>query len=695
VVLLLGEHGASGDGRYSDGDNAHRGPEVENVQGPAVKTANSPARSRGAGPHRVAIRYKLTAAMALPLVIFIVVLGFEVRKIDRQTDEVRRQTALATAADGPSGLLTSLQDERSWAAVELIGQGGQVTVAVEGYDETRRRTDEALAGFQELLENSGEETREAYAPALEALAGLETLRQRIDANDAERSILNAAFGDEMFASYGQMIEPFFEGTTQIALAIDQPELRQGANLVDLSSRQIETTANISRSTIITSLLTEGGINEQQEITELANLMARFRRYTDAIEADTTGLYADTGSEAMFVDFTEGLNQRAAEAMRGEFNLEAFLATVTVPNEDSYNGHRQRVAETLRAEAKALHDDAVWRERLYIALIALTVLVALVITFAVSRSITRPLQSLTYQAVDMANHRLARAISRVLRTPLGEDVTVPQMEAIEVETGDEVADVAEVLNTVQDSALELAVGQAVMRRNLADSFVNLGRRNQNLLSRQLDFITGLEHNEADPDTLGHLFQLDHLATRMRRNAESLLVLAGNESPRKWTAPVRITDIIRAAVSEVEDYQRVIVRIVEPITIAGTAAADLAHLMAELIENSLLFSPSDETVEIRGLTQPAGYTLAIIDTGLGMSSDEIARANRRLAGAESFTVAPSKYLGHYVAGNLAVRHNIYVRLQHSPGAGVTATVHLPEAIAADGADEVPMLPAGMPR
>ena len=179
---------------------------------------------------------------------------------------------------------------------------------------------------------------------------------------------------------------------------------------------------------------------------------------------------------------------------------------------------------------------------------------------------------------------------------------PTVDPVVVNTRDEVADVADALNTVQDTALDLAVEQAVLRRNIADTFVNLGRRNQNLLGRQLDFITELETNETDPDTLANLFRLDHLATRMRRNAESLLVLAGIEPPRKWAAPVRLTDVIRAALGEVEDYQRVTVRGVEPATILGSAAADLAHLLAELIENALVFSPPDQTVDIRGRTNP---------------------------------------------------------------------------------------------
>src|SRR4029450_11774453 len=210
-------------------------------------------------------------------------------------------------------------------------------------------------------------------------------------------------------------------------------------------------------------------------------------------------------------------------------------------------------------------------------------------------------------------------------------------------------------------------------NIADSFVNLGRRNQNLLGRQLDFITELETNETDPDTLAHLLRLDPLPTRMRRNAESLLVLAGIEPPRKWAAPVRLTDVIRAALGEVEDYQRVTVRGVEPATIIGSAAADLAHLLAELIENALVFSPPDQTVDIRGRARPDGYTLAIIDSGLGMPPTDGSAPQRRLAGTESFTIAPSKYLGHYVAGNLAARHGIAVHLDNSPGNRITVTTY----------------------
>src|SRR4029079_3847937 len=156
---------------------------------------------------------------------------------------------------------------------------------------------------------------------------------------------------------------------------------------------------------------------------------------------------------------------------------------------------------------------------------------------------------------------------------------------------------------------------------SDSYINLGRRNQNLLSRQLDFITDLERNESAPDTLEGLFRLDHLATRMRRNAESLLVLAGIEPPRQWSAPVKVSDVVRAALGEVEDSQRVVVRTLEPASVTGAVAADIAHVLAELIENGLTFSPPEQSVEVKGRLTTSGYTLAITDNGLGMAPADV--------------------------------------------------------------------------
>ena len=322
-----------------------------------------------------------------------------------------------------------------------------------------------------------------------------------------------------------------------------------------------------------------------------------------------------------------------------------------------------------------------RQRLFMGIAVGGLVLALLVTWLASRSITRPLRSLKRQAEDMADTRLPAAVRQILDTPAGEDVVIPEVAPITVKTKDEVSQVAAALSKVQSSAVDLAVEQAVLRRNISDSYINLGRRNQNLLSRQLDFITDLERNEADPDTLEGLFRLDHLATRMRRNAESLLVLAGIEPPRQWSAPVKMADVVRAALGEVEDYQRVVVRNLEPAAVTGAVAADVAHVLAELIENGLSFSPPEQSVEVKGRLTTAGYTLAITDNGLGMAPDDVERANRRLAGKESFTVAPSRYLGHYVAGHLASRLGVVVELQDSPAGGVTARIDVPMGLLAD--------------
>jgi signal transduction histidine kinase len=326
------------------------------------------------------------------------------------------------------------------------------------------------------------------------------------------------------------------------------------------------------------------------------------------------------------------------------------------------------------------DDSL-RERIFLGVAGVAVLIALALTWLIGRSITRPLRSLRAQAEEMAEQRLPAAVRAILDTPPGEDVVIPPVIPIEVKTRDEVRDVAAALNAVQRRALDLAVEQVVLRRNISDSFVNLGRRNQNLLNRQLELITELESATTEPDELASLFRLDQLATRMRRNAESLLVLAGVEPPRQWSAPIDIADVVRSALGEVEDYQRVSVRHLEPATLIGSVATDIAHVLAELIENGLTFSSPAHEVEVKGRLTPAGYALAVTDNGVGMRADEIARANKRLAGEESFSVAPSRYLGHYVAGHLALRHGIGIELQDDPGGGTLARVLVPMCLVND--------------
>jgi signal transduction histidine kinase len=660
---------------------------------------------------RIPIRMKLAAALAMPLFALAIVTALEVAQSTDEAEQVRSESSLAKASTGHQGLITTLQNERSWASVELVGQQATYVLETEGYEDTRAETDAAIAAFEAELAGEEQAVRDAFQPAVEALSGLESVRADIDAYAGPKTLDNINTANEIYARYSELIQPLLSANALVVSAIDNPELRQGAAVVDLATRQVEDQAELIRLVVVGVTLQGGAVDTAAEITGISQARSTFEQNNRDI-LDIGEPYATLVDELYPEEMVGQLSQQVDTAIStGHADVPTILNLISLPPDEGYGGMQDQLATDVIARADDLSHAAEVRQRWYIVLAATTLVAALVITWLVSRSITRPLRSLTRQATAMADHRLPEAVLDILDTPLGEDVEVPEVDPVAVHTRDEVSDVAEALNTVQDTALDLAVEQAVLRRNIADSFVNLGRRNQNLLGRQLDFITELETNETSPETLSNLFRLDHLATRMRRNAESLLVLAGVEPPRKWAAPVRLTDVIRAALGEVEDYQRVTVRGVEPATIVGAAAADLAHLLSELIENALVFSPPDQTVDIRGRfrsgARPNGqqalpptkgrdgvpaharpgngereqqgmYTLAIIDSGLGMSTADVEAANRRLAGAESFTIAPSKYLGHYVAGNLAARHGITVRLDHSPGNGITATVHIPPTL-----------------
>ncbi|HKH05563.1 MAG TPA: ATP-binding protein [Acidimicrobiales bacterium] len=641
-------------------------------------------------PQRIPIRLKLTAALAIPIAALLIVATLEVLQSAREADEVREQTQLATAAIGPAGLINNLLNERNYGAADIIGATGDglLELPIATFDEGIAETDAALERLWSDVEGRGGNVADAYLPVLDELEErIAPLRDQVTSYDGERSLEPEVtdVSDQVFQDYTAIVNDLFETNTRVALAVDDPTLRRGAELTDMATRQTDTVARLIRLMLLDFArpdddgTTPGTVDEPTEVAEMSAAYGQLMNTRETINSLGTGVFEDATVQMNEESDATGFIPLVETALAdGTVDLEQTLATVSIPEDYSLYGYPANLATVIDQQADELNNAAQTRQQWYLALAALAVIVALVVTWLVSRSITQPLRSLTRQAKEMAEHRLPDAVLDILETPLGDNVEVPQIEPVTVRTRDEVADVADALNTVQDSALDLAVEQAVLRRNIADSFVNLGRRNQNLLGRQLDFITELESNETDPDTLASLFRLDHLATRMRRNAESLLVLAGIDPPRKWAAPVRLTDVIRAALGEVEDYQRVTVRGVEPATILGSAAADLAHLCAEFIENALTFSPPDQNVDIRGRQRPDGYTLAIIDNGLGMPAADLAQANRRLAGTESFTIAPSKYLGHYVAGNLAARHGIHLQLENSPGNGITATVDLPPTL-----------------
>jgi signal transduction histidine kinase len=291
---------------------------------------------------------------------------------------------------------------------------------------------------------------------------------------------------------------------------------------------------------------------------------------------------------------------------------------------------------------------------------LLLMIALLTSFAIGRIMVRALHSLREQALDVAQRRLPEMIER-LRTEPANPSRIP-VESIAVRSADEVGEVAEAFTAVHRSAVRLAAEQAMMRHNLNAIHVNLARRSQALVERQLQLLDTLESAEVDPDQLANLFRLDHLATRMRRNDENLLVLAGGDTDRRWTEPIPLATVVLAAAAEIEQYPRVRHDIADNVHIVGHAVADLVHLVAELLENATLFSAPDTAVTVLGwASNDGGAALVVSDEGIGMSPDAVARANQQIAFPGTIDVAAAERMGLVVVGHLARRHQVRVRLR----------------------------------
>ncbi|MGC4864470.1 nitrate- and nitrite sensing domain-containing protein [Micromonospora sp. DT53] len=303
---------------------------------------------------------------------------------------------------------------------------------------------------------------------------------------------------------------------------------------------------------------------------------------------------------------------------------------------------------------------------------LAVIASVVISITTARNLLRQLDRLREAAWQLADERLPRVVERLGR---GEEVDVAT-EAPPLEFGtDEIGQVGKAFNAVQETALRTAVEQADLRRNVREVFLSLARRTQALVHRQLTLLDSMERREHDAEELEDLFRVDHLATRMRRNAENLIVLSGSTPGRAWRRNIPMVDVVRGAVAEVEDYTRVNVLPLGPVSLAGRAVGDIIHLLAELIENGLSFSPPHTTVEVRGQLVSNGFAIEIEDRGLGMSEEDLAAANHRIVDQSELNLANAARLGLYVVSRLTERHGVRVRLKESAYGGTTAVVLIP--------------------
>jgi signal transduction histidine kinase len=617
------------------------------------------------------IRAKLIRILVVSLALVLVLLGFLITNEAGNYTAATQTSRVVTVALRVQDAVQQLQKERALTN-GLLGGGTQFQAQIVPQ---RAQTDLALSALDQVVNDSSYDDAGTLdvRTAMEKLSGLTTIRSDVDQQRAQDA--------PTFAFYSDTIASL----NALDLGLDQAQdgnLRHG----------------------LQALYALGNIKEfaGQEQGLLSAVFAANRvsvdNYTKFVEVlgqkqAAVAVYDQFATPSERADLDDALQSPAGDQSVQDEGVAINGAAGSLPSKvdavswsdamntvlDSLRGVQQTVGQDITSRADSLRNTATTLLITISVLAILTIAAMIALVVGASRSVIGPLGTLARDADIVSTRRLPDTVALMQTTetevPPPPPVTVPDGAASEIKL------VATALDRVQNTALTLASEQALIRRNTTASLANLGRRNQNLVRRQLSLISEFEREELDPNALANMFELDHLATRMRRNAESLLVLVGETSPRPWSAPLPVADVIRAALSEVEDYRRVVLRRVDEGWVAGAVVAEVAHMLAELVENGLSFSSPDLEVEIYGRKTGNKYLLAVVDYGIGMPREELEKAKARLRDEENFLVAPTRFLGHYVVGRLARQLSVQVDLGESPVTGITARMLLPAEVLAD--------------
>jgi signal transduction histidine kinase len=607
---------------------------------------------------RRTIRGRLARLMALPLltvaVLFIVVIAQESSSYQMAVTTSRAADLLVKVGS----LVESLQQERALTVGLLSGDrtAGPLLATARAQVDTATNA----------VASSGS-TNVSLRTAIGGLAVLTVLRPRVDGDRVTRSAA--------YETYTSDIDALLNVDIGVE---DTADMRLRASVsAALALRELKEYVAEERA-FLYGTLTDGGFSSGDYRTFVdmhAGVTAAQTQFNRAADQQQLAMLTAAMNSGPGQQVTS-IENLALDAASGPITAspQSWWAATTALVSDLRTDESTMAAD-IAGQAGQLRRSSGTTLIVLVAFAGIVAIGAAILLFSAARSITRPLAALAAEALTMATIRLPDAVNRLQALDSEREPEPPPRVTVPQRSSTEIAAVAEALDSAQTTAYELATEQARLRRSTSESLANLGRRNQNLLRRQLGFITQLEREETDPGGLANLFELDHLATRMRRNAESLLVLVGESSPRTWSEALPVADVLRAAISEVEDYRRVALKRVDDAYVGGAFVAGIAHMIAELVENGLAFSPPDVDVEIQGRMLPGRYLIGITDQGLGMDPEDMARANARLRGEESFLSAPTRYLGHYVVGHLARQMGIDVELTASPVTGVAARVLLP--------------------
>ncbi|MFB6809291.1 nitrate- and nitrite sensing domain-containing protein [Streptomyces sp. NPDC056387] len=619
------------------------------------------------------IRRKIVALLLVPLVSLTALWGFATVLTGREAVQLLDVAYVIDKVGYPvEDVVRVIQKERRQTLVVL----GDPRAATATAELTKRRaaTDELVDRISKNAKDP--EVADELAPAaaqrldsiLDAFRGIGALRRSVDQNTLDPS--------QALELYSRLVDPCYDFLMNLH-ALENVEMdKQGRALVGIT-RARETLSR--EDAVIAAALAARNVSsaDVRRVSDLAANRSLLYEFNLAIlPADDRELFEQYWSspetkplrdaEERFITGGPGKNPRITAAQWDEAANKVLddLATMGTAAGDRYQKRVEPLAMDVLVQA------AIAGVLGFIAL-----LFSVVLSVRIGRDLVRDLSRLRKEAHEVSGVRLPAVMRRLAA---GEHVDV-ETEAPRLEyEKDEVGQVGQALNTLQRAAVEAAVKQAELRRGVSEVFVNLARRNQVLLHRQLTLLDTMERRTEDTEELADLFRLDHMTTRMRRHAEGLVILSGAAPSRQWRKPVQLMDVVRAAVAEVEDYERIEVRRLPRLGIAGPAVADVTHLVAELLENATVFSPPHTGVQVHGERVANGFTLEIHDRGLGMNPEALLDANLRLAETPEFELSDTDRLGLFVVSRLAQRHGVKVVLQPSPYGGTTAVVFLPAAL-----------------
>ncbi|MFG3010844.1 nitrate- and nitrite sensing domain-containing protein [Streptomyces cinerochromogenes] len=704
---------AQNPGQAPAGDGGERGGRPGASGATASTTAAAPGNPKptakpSQGPtgtgSRMALRNwristRLVSLLALPVVA---ATSLGALRINENMDDIQQLDNMKLLTDmtkQATELAHALQDERDQSAGPMAHGLKASDYTIKGYQE---KTDRARDNFLDASEQIDAASKDGNLQGVrDALVGL--ANQLDDLAKIRKSAYTSKDNStQTVESYHRLITQLIGLSQDMAEASSNPEMISRTRALAAFSTAKEY-ASEQRALIAAALPattdTKGDLSEndrlygqsayESEGSELAIFRKIYANH-DAedllkpiTENNATIQSADTYAKRSF-DSPDGLQQLPARSYKDWMDDSSTKIEQMKKIERTLLEEMEQKARELKSETQR---DAIISG----ALILLVLGVSLVGAFVVARSMIRSLRRLQETATRVAQDRLPELVKQLSESdPQDVDTSV---ESVGVHSRDEIGQVAAAFDDVHREAVRLAAEQALLRGNVNAMFTNLSRRSQGLIQRQLSLISELESREADPDQLSSLFKLDHLATRMRRNGENLLVLAGEEPGRRWTRPVPLVDVLRAAASEVEQYERIELAAVPTTEVAGRVVNDLVHLLAELLENATSFSSPQTKVKVTGHALPDGRVLIEIhDTGIGLSPEDLAAINERLASPPTVDVSVSRRMGLFVVGRLSQRHGIRIQLRPSDSGGTTALVMLPVDVAQGGKKPAPGKPGG---